>query len=199
VLTSGTAWGDTIQFFDTGIAADGSLLVSGAADSHYNLLYSADSDGTTALATTANPNWQQATTTAGWISPGSSGTQGWDSGYYTFETLLDLTGYDPTTASLSGLIAADNEVSIYLNGGQSALYSGGGFNSSSPFLLNNGFVNGINTIDFVVHNDGGPTGLMVDDALATANAPTPEPTNLLLLASGAMLGIVTLRKRKLPL
>lgn len=195
--TTGTAWGDTIKFSNTGVAVDGSLLVAGTADGNYSLLSSDDPNGTTATATTAHPNWQQDTTTAGWISPGSSGTQDWASGYYIYETLLDLTGYDPTTASLSGVIAADNEVSIYLNRGGPALYSGGGFSSSSPFLINSGFVSGINEVDFVVHNDSGPSGLMVDHTLATANAPTPEASSILLIASGTALGALVIRKRSL--
>ena len=196
-VTASPAWCDPLQFFNTGVGADGSVLAVGTADSHYSLLYSADPNGTTALATAAHPVWQQDTATAGWISPGSSGTQDWASGYYVYETLLDLTGYDPTTASLSGAIAADNEIYIYLNRGGSALYSGGGFSSSSPFLINSGFVSGLNEVDFVVHNDGGPSGLMVDDTLATADLPTPEAGSLLLIASGTALGALVLRKRSL--
>ena len=185
------AHADTISFYNTGVADDGSVLAAGAADSHYTLISSADPDGTTALASTAHPFWQQNTGTASWISPGSSGTQDWDPGDYVYETLLDLTGYDPTTASLAGMIAADNE--IYLNGSASPLYSGVGFGSLSSFLINTGFVSGINKIDFVVHNDDGPSGLIVDDAVATANSETPEPASLLLLASGAALAIYALR------
>ena len=195
--TTSTAWADTIRFSNTGVATDGSLLVAGTADGNYSLLYSADPNGTTATATSAHPNWQQDSATAGWISPGSSGTQDWASGYYVYETLLDLTGYNPLTASLSGMIAADNEVAIYLNRAGSALYNGGGFSSSSPFLINSGFVNGINEVDFVVHNDGGPSGLMVDDTLATATTPTPEASTLLLIASGTVLGALVLRKPSL--
>ena len=182
------AWGDTISFYNTGVASDGSLLVAGAEDSHYTLVYSADPNGTTATATTAHPNWQQQTATAGWISPGSSGLQDWASGNYVYETTLDLTGYDSSTAILSGLIAADNEIAIYLNGNSSPFYSGGGFSSEVPFLLNSGFISGLNTIDFVVHNDSGPSGLMVDDTVATANTPTPEPGSLLLLGTGLAVG-----------
>ena len=196
-ISASVAKADTIQFFNTAVANDGSLLASGTADSHYSLLYSADPNGTIATATTAHPYWEQDTGTAGWISPGSDGTQGWSSGYYVYETLLDLTGYDPATASLSGLIAADNEVYIYLNQGGSALYSGGGFSSGAPFLINSGFISGINQVEFVVHNDGGPTGLMVDDTVATANAQTPEPGSLFLLAGGTALGGYALRNGRL--
>lgn len=197
-MAGGSALADTIQFSNTGVANDGSLLASGTADSNYSLLYSTDASGTTATATTANPAWQQNTATAGWISPGSDGTQGFASGYYVYQTTLDLTGYDATTASLSGMVAADDELYIYLNQGGSALYSGGGFSSSSPFLINSGFVSGLNYVDFVIYNDSGPTGLMVDDTLATANMPTPEPGSLVLLTSGVALGtFYALRKGRL--
>lgn len=190
-----TARADTIQFFNTGVADDGSLLAAGIADSHYSLVYSADPNGTTATAMTPNPYWLQDSSTAGWISPGSSGYQGWDPGYYVYQTLLDLTGYDPTTASLSGLIAGDNSYSIYLNQGGSPVFSGDGFSSATPFLINSGFVSGINQVDFVIYNTDGPSGLMVDDTLATANADTPEPASLLLIASGTALGTYAARKR----
>lgn len=198
-MAGSAAWGDTVTFYNTGVADNGTLLGAGASDPHYSLVYSNDPNGTTATATAANPNWEQQTATAGWISPGSSGDQSWASGYYVYETLLDLTGYDPTTALLSGLIAADNNVSIYLNGSSSAVYGASGFSYGTSFLINSGFVSGINEIYFAVYNGDGPSGLMVDNTLATANAETPEAGTLLLLATGtAVGGFYVMRKARQP-
>lgn len=198
VLASGlsgtAAFADTISFYNTGVDDNGNPLAAGVVDSHYSLVYSDDSNATTAMATTAHPAWVQASSTAGWISPGAT-PQDWNAGYYVYETTLDLTGYDPTTASLSGMIAADNEVYILLNRGGSVLYSGGGFQSLAPFLINTGFVSGVNYVDFVIHNDSGPTGLMVDDESAMASAETPEPASLLLLATGMSVGTVQVVRR----
>lgn len=196
VLGGQAAWADTITFWNTGVAADGSLLAAGSADTHYTLIDSADPNGTMAMATSAHSAWTQPTSTAGWISPGSSGYQNWDSGYYVYQTTFDLTGYDVTTASLSGMIAADDSVAVYLNGSGLAAFNGStGFSSLTPFLISSGFVSGVNTVDFVVHNDDGPTGLMVDDTVATAQ--TPEPGSLLLMATGlAGGGFLVLRRSR---
>ena len=196
VAAAKSALADTLTFFNTGVAADGSLLSAGSADPHYTLLYSSDSGSSTAVATSPNGVWTGDTGTAGWISPGADGNQSWSSGYYVYETTLDLTGYDASTASLSGMVAADDDVYIFLNEGGNAVFSGSGFSSLTPFLINSGFVSGVNQVDFVIVNQGSATGLMVDDTVATADAQTPEPGSLLLLGTGMAVGALQIVRKQ---
>ena len=79
------------------------------------------------------------------------------------ETTFNLTGMDPSTASLSGWAAADDSAVVKLNGVQ--LASIAGFGSPTNFSLSSSFVAGVNTLDFVVTNGGSsasPTGLRVE-------------------------------------
>lgn len=197
LIAGGTpALANTLTFFDTGVAANGSVLAAGSTDSHYTLLYSSDGGSYTATTTTPNGAWAGDTSTAGWISPGASGNSSWNSGYYIYETTLDLTGYNASTASLSGMIAGDDFYYIYLNRGGNAVFSGSGFSSLTPFLVNSGFVSGINQVDFVVVNQGSATGLMVDGAVLTADSQTPEPGTLMLLGTGVALGVFGRMRRR---
>ena len=193
-MAASFAHADTLTFFNTGIAADGSTLAAGTTDSHYNLIYNPDGISETSTATTPNAAWANPVN-AGWISTGASGNTDMSSGVYVYETTIDLTGYDPTTTVLSGLIAADDSVYIYLNEGGSALFSSTGYSSPTNFSINSGFVSGINQVDFVVVNNYGPSGLLVENGSLTASAVTPEPSSLLLLGTG-MIGSMGVLVRK---
>jgi hypothetical protein len=112
---------------------------------------------------------------------------------------FDLTGYDPASASLSGVWGADNFGNVLFNGatpGGSGNFSLVGinpanFNVGHNFSITSGFVSGVNRLDFVVTDGGNPGGLNVN-SLTLAAAPVPEPQNLSLLLAGlAMLGGVT--------
>jgi len=64
--------------------------------------------------------------------------------------------------SLTGQWAADNGVSNILLNGLSTGYSGGDFNRWTSFTISSGFSAGLNTLDFIVNNGGGSTGLRVE-------------------------------------
>ena len=53
----------------------------------------------------------------------------------------------------------------------------------------------MNEVDFVIYNQTGPTGLMVDDTEASASAVTPEPGTWLLMGTGLALGAVQFKRR----
>ena len=82
-------------------------------------------------------------------------------GDFHFQTTFDLTGFDENTATLSLQIQADETVpNILLNGASTGLTAGftAGF-YQPPLTINTGFVSGVNTLVFVVHNSAG-LGLM---------------------------------------
>jgi hypothetical protein len=56
-------------------------------------------------------NWFADTSTSAWIGPGHDESTAQDpGGYFTYTTTFDLTGFDPTTASLTGQWSTDDRV-----------------------------------------------------------------------------------------
>jgi uncharacterized protein (TIGR03437 family) len=99
-----------------------------------------------------------------------------------YRETFDLTGFDLSTVVLSGSFAIDDQSgSISLNG-VTAGPTSKSFSSLTPFTLSSGFVQGKNTIDFLVTNGptGGiynPTGLIVElSGTGTLAATGPPPT-----------------------
>lgn len=151
----------------------------------------------------------------GWIANNATGTNsslgGWTQ--FVFRQLLDLQGYDPTTARLSFQWAADDSGEGFalrgswiprfrLNDG--ALTPGSWSTSSTYDLglsteLSSGFVAGINTIDFYVQGNGVGDGFALR-ALGFAASPlsTPQvPAPLPLLGAGVSLAWARrLRRRR---
>jgi len=224
------AWGGTaataatITIFGTGQDANGAVVADGTVgDAHYTLT-TPDTNNPMGpdlvlpiLAGSTAPN-TPTSLPGGWLADGADPMSRWIgvdttakdfitsfNTNYTFTTTFDLTGLDPTTAQLSGQIAADNNVSILLNG-VNVGFSGAGFQGFTPFsivsdpLADFAFESGVNTLSFVVRNAtaGGelvdnPMGLRVEIA-GTATA-IPLPASVLLLLSG-LGALAVLRRRR---
>jgi hypothetical protein len=90
-----------------------------------------------------------------WITPRLSKKM--SPGLYAFRTTFDLSGLDPSTARLHGGFAVDNRVeAIRLNGRDVTVPWHADYGQWLGFCLldiRRGFVEGINTLDFVVRND----------------------------------------------
>ena len=132
-----------------------------------------------------------------WISSTLSGSGG--GGSYLFVTFIDLSGYDPATASLTFNCALDN---FAQNGGAYSLNDGaytgacGVFNFGPTQTISSGWLSGINELRFWVGGDNTTDGLAVGNASITATAvtATPEPATLALMATGLVLvGVVRRR------
>jgi hypothetical protein len=184
--------------FNTGVDSSGDVLTSGS-DPHYTLTYNGSTLDTMVLSGTDFPlnRWlNDASSDSAWIKPNTS--RGNDQeGTYTFATTFDLTGFDPTTAYISGKWSTDNSgVDILLNGVSLGL-TAEGLESWYDFVIDSGFIAGINSLEFVVYNkpglSGNPTGLRVD--MAGTATVVPVPAAVWLFGSG-LLGLMGYSRRK---
>lgn len=143
--------------------------------------------------------WQPATPTYSWIGATTSGSGG--GGDYLFRTLIDLTGYDPTTAILTFNCALDNNPGTggpySLNGGPSGGNCGVPFSFGPVQTISSGWVAGLNTLQFHVTGDNTTDGLLVGNASITAQTvtATPEPASMVLMATGLFLVGGAIRRR----
>jgi hypothetical protein len=137
----------------------------------------------------ATGNWIASSATSKWIAP--QGNQDYlidfnngDSiGDYTYRTTFDLSGFDPQLVELVGQWSIDSAgIDILINGvgtghsiSTNMLYANQWWH---PFVVRTGFVQGTNTLDFVVERVpyGGPTylptGLRAEFVIT--NAPPPQ-------------------------
>lgn len=173
--------------FNTGVLNDNSLANGGSVDLHYVLTESADPSSTTFVTSAIPPPdyWIANGPISQWIAPDPNqdfSGLGDSDGNYIYRLTFDLTGFDPNTASISGQWAVDNTgEDILINGVSTGNY----VNSSlpigfSPFTINEGFVEGLNTLDFLVFNipeptGTNPTGLRVE-FLSSEASPIPWST-----------------------
>lgn len=203
ILCCGVVQAFPINIFNTGVDASGVIVPGGTVgDLHYSLI-SAPPDAVSTIKAETHASgfpfgiWSGDNTLSRWIGPNTQYLNG-PAGNYIYRTTFDLGGLDPLTAVLNGLWATDDVgLDILINGastGHTITYPG--YTAFSSFTISNGFIAGVNTLDFVLTNLGGPTGLRVQvTGSANAAATVPEPATLGLLASG-LFGLAFSRRRK---
>lgn len=179
--------------FGTGVDDAGQLLPNGVPDPHYILSASADTNypGPDAVVVLDNqfpiPPWLASGPGSKWIGPRADQGPGNAEGGYTYTTAFDLSGVDLSRFKLMGQWAVDNlGLDILINGVSTGL-TAGGFDSPVPFTISRGFVDGMNTLDFVTTNlpPVGPTGLRVDlRGYLTLPPEVTVPPRLTLTRSG---------------
>jgi hypothetical protein len=167
--------------YNTGVNNDGTLATLDTADIHYALVSQPSGSAGTAWVVAPFPSaWWSGATNANWLSPvpGVPGGIGYsaDVGQYDYRlvfNMVDALGHplDPTRATITGNWAADNLVSLLLNGIPVAT-NDNGFSFLSSFAVSSGFCAGTNTLDFLVFNTppagANPSGLLVSDLSGTA-------------------------------
>ncbi|HYG36442.1 MAG TPA: hypothetical protein VEC99_16730 [Clostridia bacterium] len=182
--------------YNTGVDNAGNVLPVHSVEQHY-AVSGASSVAYVAPPVFHSPGWQAwATAPAGsaWIGPNTSDST-WPADplgtyYYSLSFTFDLTGADASTARILGSWATDNSGQIWLNG----QYTGfnkvdWGFSQLDSFLINSGFVQGINTLEFRVLNSTdtpNPSGLLVAGLHGEYGEPlpalVPEPSTYLTAA-----------------
>ncbi len=187
------------DLYNTGLTASGGALGAGNGQSDGNYVVTPGTIGAAGPAVTYY-NTAYAAENAGsrWISYASNG--GSAAGNFTLSTTFDLTGYDISTASISGLWGVDNDGEIFLNGVSTGIILGGGdnqanFNILHAFSITSGFVSGVNTLSFAVTDLGQPAALRVDSIVGEA-ALVPEPATWGLMIVGFGLVGIAARRRK---
>jgi len=157
VITSFVAFGQTVY-------STGTQGCCGIVDPHYTLV-AAPTGVTLGNVYSTLPccgRWVTPLPGSSWINP--TGTVDWDApiGNYTYRQTFTLTS--TAGAQLTGEWSSDNQSCISLNGGPTQCTQGGSLSyyQYTPFLFTEGFQVGTNTLDIVVYNDGGPTGLLIE-------------------------------------
>src|SRR5260370_5388668 len=166
---------DTIRFqadriptlFNTGLDTNRLALPAAAVDPHYIFTVNPDSGSADAIVHNdgfpiSQGAWLANTASSKWIAP-LANTVGAAGGDYTYELTFDLTNFDPTTASITGNWASDNGGLDILINGVSTRTVNNRFKGFTPFPITTGFIDGLNTIHFVLKNHAArDTGLPVE-------------------------------------
>ncbi len=177
---------DEIPVFGSGVGADRRVLAQGSADPHFSIVQSPSGSvvATPAIVAAAHPayvgNNAAGSVGTSWIAPASNTDAFYAPGTYVYRTTFDLTGLDEATASLSLRFGVDNSVSdVLLNGAATGVRGGTFAVLTNGSTISQGFVEGINTLDFVVQNLGGsanPSGLRVILSGTADSAVVPDVT-----------------------
>ena len=150
----------SLAVFGSGVMVPGILSADSTIDLHYTI------QGAPAYVSNSQappfPVWIANGPASKWITPAQDANTYFNPGAFVYRSTFDLTGLDPSTARITGTVAADYLVTIQLNGVQIG-YATGGWWGMNPFVLDHAFVPGINTLDFVVQCLWqGPTGLRLE-------------------------------------
>lgn len=177
--------------FGTGLDAFGNPLALGSIDPNYFIV---ESGANAEVITNVHGSYFPNDVNSQWIWQQSDGQP--TNVTRTFRTTFDLTGFDSTTAVINGLWGTDNQgIDILINGISTGNSLPGilssNFNQLHSFQIDDGFLPGINTIDFIIQDNGSISAFRTE--LSGTASIIPIPGALWLFLSG--LAIVGTRRR----
>lgn len=188
-----------------GLYNTGAGLSGGASDPYWQVV--SPSQSATVLTDDVIPNvWLANNTDSKWIWQNADGTPvGTDEGApvtRTFSTTFNIDAeYDLSSAWITGRWATDNfGLSIIINGIVTGFTNDTQFVAWTDFTISSGFQYGLNTIEFVVEDQGGVAGLRAEFTssnieLTPDPEPVPEPATWVLMAAGLLGAGIVSRKR----
>lgn len=147
---SQNAWAGPIPIFSTGVNDSGAPLSLGAVDPHFVV---AETGNSAVVLKPACPCWLANDATSQWVWLTSDYSKNINA-TWTFRTTFDLTGLDPSTARIDGLVAVDNGLNAIKLNGRSVPSPTAVFSSFRPFSITSEFQSGINTLEFIAIDIG---------------------------------------------
>lgn len=167
--------------FDTGVDDEGDALDDLTPDPHYQLVADPNEEGleSIVLNSTVFPivdgPWVPNKETSKWI--GVQEDNNGPPGAYVYRLTFDLSAFDPENVFIEGGWASDDRGDpLILNGTPVDMRDPANFTTITPFRIDEGFVPGLNTLDFPVVNGGdaaNPTGVKVEGL--RGGGPTEDP------------------------
>jgi len=158
------------DLYNTGEISKGVVLIDGETDPHYKLIKSSDNGypGPDCKVSLSNgfpmDRWVPNSNRSKWIAPRTDAFKFNEPGIYVYRTEFDLSEFESENIVISGEWSTDNNgVDILINGNSTGFATPiEAYYGMFPFEIKNGFVKGINTLDFLVYNISAPTGLRVE-------------------------------------
>jgi hypothetical protein len=186
-LSAGAFAAPITTLFNTGVNASGVLLPAGngQVDPHYTILSGPGISSPISAVTYFNGAYGADGPNSRWISASSGGGSG--AGTYVFQTTFDLTGFIPSTASITVRCGTDNGLNSVTLNGAGVTGDCDGFNPfpSGTFTISSGFTTGVNTLQFSVQDAGPPMAFRAEyTSDVQPLSAVPEPATFALLAGG---------------
>ena len=183
---------DTIS----GLHNTGQGLAAGVADVNYKVTDTTGATSTPYVAANVYPigAWMANTAASQWLLLTTNSPNDQPQGFSVWTSTFDLSGFDAASASFSGRFSADDAALVMLNNNR--IGTSAGYSSWSNFSAQAGsFVAGVNTLEFVVFNQGGSAGLRAEFIATEVSAVPESETYAMLLAGLGLMGFLARRRK----